>query len=139
MSANAIGFGRGHEAVTGKSLKAVEKAFSPEFRNRLDAVVAFSPLTPETMGRIVDKFVAELQAMLLTRKVTLALSPEAHAWFREHGFDEKFGARPLHRLLQTEVKDKLSDAVLFGALENGGHVTVTIVGGEVTLDCTPRG
>jgi ATP-dependent Clp protease ATP-binding subunit ClpA len=101
----------------------LERLFSPEFRNRLDAIVTFAPLTPEVMGRVVDKFVAQVQAKLKERKVELELTPAARTWLAEKGYDPDFGARPLARTVQTELEDKLSDELLFGRLARGGKVT----------------
>jgi ATP-dependent Clp protease ATP-binding subunit ClpA len=101
----------------------VERLFSPEFRNRLDEIVTFAPLTPEVMGRVVDKFVAQVQAKLKERKVELELTPAARTWLAEKGYDPDFGARPLARTVQTELEDKLSDELLFGRLARGGKVT----------------
>jgi ATP-dependent Clp protease ATP-binding subunit ClpA len=121
MQAQGIGFGAGR---AGDGKKEVERLFSPEFRNRLDAVVTFSDLAPEVMGKVVDKFVAEVEAQLAERKVTLALTPAARQWLAEKGYDPLFGARPMARVIQTELKDKIVDDLLFGALAKGGHVEV---------------
>ena len=127
MAARTIGFGdRELESGQGKALRAVEKTFSPEFRNRLDAIVSFNALPHEIIERIVDKFIGELQAKLAVQKVTLGLTDQARTWLANHGYDPKFGARPLKRLIQTEVKDRLSDELLFGKLEKGGRVLVTV-------------
>jgi ATP-dependent Clp protease ATP-binding subunit ClpA len=135
MTARAIGFGRG---VAGDGQKDVERLFSPEFRNRLDEIVTFRQLTPAVMERVVDKFLAELQEQLRERKVRITLSPEARAWLAEKGFDPLFGARPLGRVLQTQVKDKIADQLLFGDLEKGGEVQVDREGSgpEATLRFT---
>ena len=121
MASQAIGF-RGDRAGDGS--KAVEKLFSPEFRNRLDEVVQFDPLAPEVMGLIVDKFIAELDAQLLERKIKVELTAAAKVRLAEKGYDKDFGARPLARLIQREIKDPLSDEVLFGRLVKGGKVRV---------------
>jgi ATP-dependent Clp protease ATP-binding subunit ClpA len=127
MTARAIGFGRGS---AGDGQKEVERLFSPEFRNRLDETVTFAQLTPEVMERVVDKFIAELQEQLRERKVRLVLAPQARAWLAERGFDPLYGARPLGRVIQTEVKDRIAEQLLFGALEKGG---------EVRIDCEGSG
>ncbi|MEN8159521.1 MAG: ATP-dependent Clp protease ATP-binding subunit ClpA, partial [Myxococcota bacterium] len=115
----AIGF-----SGTKKSGKPeVERLFSPEFRNRLDEVVTFDALTPEVMGRVVDKFVTQVQAKLKERKVELELTPAAREFLAERGYDPDFGARPMARTIQTELEDKLSDELLFGRLARGGKVT----------------
>ncbi|MBU2490356.1 MAG: ATP-dependent Clp protease ATP-binding subunit ClpA [Proteobacteria bacterium] len=127
MDVNTIGFGGGREALD-KGLKAVEKTFSPEFRNRLDQIVAFSGLSTPVMERIVDKFMDELSCQLAGRKVKVVLSPEARSWLAEKGFDPRFGARPLSRLIQKEIKDPLSEEVLFGRLKKGGSLQVDVSG-----------
>jgi ATP-dependent Clp protease ATP-binding subunit ClpA len=115
----AIGFSGSRKS----GMPEVERLFSPEFRNRLDEIVTFAPLTPEVMGRVVDKFVAQLQAKLKERKVELELTPAARAFLAEKGYDPDFGARPMARTVQTELEDKLSDELLFGRLARGGRVT----------------
>ncbi len=125
----AIGF-----AGTRKTAKSeVEKLFSPEFRNRLDEVVSFAALTPEVMGRVVDKFVREVEAQLREKKVVIALSDAARGWLAEKGYDPDFGARPMARVIQAELRDKLSEELLFGRLARGGRVTVDVDGEADTL------
>jgi ATP-dependent Clp protease ATP-binding subunit ClpA len=127
MSSNTIGFGpSGDNDTRSKGQKAVENLFSPEFRNRLDAIITFNSLTLEIMEKVVDKFVAELNRQLAPKKVTLELRPAARTWMAQKGHDPKFGARPLGRLIQNEVKDVLADEILFGCLERGGKVRVEI-------------
>jgi ATP-dependent Clp protease ATP-binding subunit ClpA len=126
MSSNTIGFGQGLDDTRSKGQKAVENLFSPEFRNRLDAVIAFNALSLEIMELVVDKFIAELNGQLAAKKVVLDLAPEARTWMAEKGHDPKFGARPLGRLIQNEVKDVLADEILFGRLEKGGKVRLAI-------------
>jgi ATP-dependent Clp protease ATP-binding subunit ClpA len=124
MTGRAIGFAGG---AKGDGKTAVERLFSPEFRNRLDAIVTFQQLSPDVMGHVVDKFVRELNAELKPKKVLLELAAEARAWLVEKGYDPLFGARPLARVMQTELKDRLADELLFGALAKGGRVRVTRV------------
>ncbi|MFP4191201.1 MAG: ATP-dependent Clp protease ATP-binding subunit ClpA [Candidatus Hydrogenedentota bacterium] len=124
MAARTIGFASSTESGEGKGQKAIEKTFSPEFRNRLDAVVMFHALPHPIIERIVDKFILELQGKLTTHKVSLDLTPGARTWLAEHGFDATYGARPLSRLIQSEIMDPLSDEILFGRLEKGGTVMV---------------
>jgi ATP-dependent Clp protease ATP-binding subunit ClpA len=126
MSLSSIGFGAGQtqDDRTAKGLKAVEKLFSPEFRNRLDGTIAFSGLTPDIMERVVDKFLRELEQQLSEQKITLELTPAARRWLAENGYDPAFGARPLARLVQREIKDPLADEILFGRLKTGGHVVI---------------
>jgi ATP-dependent Clp protease ATP-binding subunit ClpA len=122
MAALAIGFGSPSNRDKGR--KALERLFSPEFRNRLDAVVQFAPLTAEAVERVVDKFVTELDAQLAGRRVTLNLTPAARRWLAERGYDETFGARPMARLIQQEIKRVLADEMLFGRLREGGRADV---------------
>ncbi len=125
LSARRVGFGP-EAAPPGNARNAIERAFSPEFRNRLDAWVSFDSLPADVVVKIVDKFVAELQAQLLEKKVTLELTPAARAWFAEHGFDPKMGARPMARLVQNELKKALAEKILFGDLQGGGTVRVEV-------------
>ena len=140
MSGNAIGFKAGAEEDRGlRGLAAIEKLFSPEFRNRLDAVIPFHSLTQEIMEKIVDKFMAELGVQLAAKNVALELAPEARAWLARKGFDPAFGARPLGRLIQKEVKDRLADRILFGDLAAGGSVCIALKGDqELDFTFTPR-
>jgi ATP-dependent Clp protease ATP-binding subunit ClpA len=119
-----MGFGARDEA--GRDDMAVRNTFSPEFRNRLDARIAFDPLSPETMTRVVEKFIVELGDQLAERDVSIELSPSAKQYLAEKGYDKQNGARPLGRLIQDEVKKPLGDELLFGALEDGGHVRVDV-------------
>jgi len=135
MTARSIGFA-GDSRSDGQ--KDVERLFSPEFRNRLDEVVKFKQLTPEVMGRVVLKFVKEVEAQLAEKKVQIELTEAARAWLAEKGFDKLFGARPLARVIQTEVKDKLADELLFGALAKGGKARVDAVDGALTFTYEPR-
>jgi len=118
----ALGFGR--EARLDEDDDAINRMFSPEFRNRLDAVIKFSNLGPETMGRVVDKFIAELEVQLADRKIFIELSDGARRWLAEKGYDRLFGARPLARVVQEHLKKPLAEEVLFGQLKDGGTVRV---------------
>jgi len=111
--------------------------FSPEFRNRLDAVIGFSNLEPETVYRVVDKFVMQLEAQLADRAVTIELTDEARIWLGDKGYDRLYGARPLARVIQEHVKKALADELLFGRLTGGGHVKVQIEAGKVAFDVIP--
>jgi len=125
MSAASIGFGQTSEGgQAGKGLKAVENLFSPEFRNRLDGIISFSGLSVEIMQMIVDKFVHEMEDQLKEKRVKLQLTDSARSWLAEKGYDPAFGARPLGRLIQTEIKDVLAEEILFGRLQNGGTVII---------------
>jgi len=126
MSAASIGFGDGGASGEGKAKTAIERVFSPEFRNRLDAIVTFHALTPAAMETIVEKFILQLEGQLAERHVAIALQPDARAWLAKKGYDPKFGARPLARVIQKEVRDRLTDEILFGALEHGGTVTIGV-------------
>ncbi len=126
MSVQTIGFGESELGAQSKGKKAVEKYFSPEFRNRLDGIINFNSLTPEIMKKVVDKFMAEINEQLFAKKIFLTLSPGARTWLAKKGHDPNYGARPLHRLLQTEIKDILSDKILFGQLEKGGKVFIDV-------------
>jgi ATP-dependent Clp protease ATP-binding subunit ClpA len=107
--------------------------FSPEFRNRLDAIVTFSALTPAAIERIVEKFVLQLEGQLAERHIAIALTPEARAWLAKTGYDPVFGARPLGRVVQREVRDPLTDEILFGQLEHGGTVTIGLADDRLTF------
>ncbi len=126
MSVKAIGFGESEPGAQSRGKKAVEKYFSPEFRNRLDGMINFNSLTPEIMKKVVDKFMGEINEQLFAQKVFLTLSPGARTWLAKKGHDPQYGARPLYRLLQTEIKDILSDKMLFGQLEKGGKVFIDV-------------
>ncbi len=138
MSQGAIGFQKDMAQETGrKGSKALERYFNPEFRNRLDAIITFKPLTHEVMETIVDKFIVQLEAQLQERQVLITLTPEARAWLARKGHDPVMGARPLARLIQAEVRDPLTDEILFGRLEHGGTVTIGLVDEKLTFDIEP--
>jgi ATP-dependent Clp protease ATP-binding subunit ClpA len=123
--------------TAGKAKSAIERVFSPEFRNRLDAIVTFKPLTPEAMETIVDKFILQLEGQLSDRHVAITLLPGARAWLAAAGYDKVFGARPLARVIQKEVRDVLADQILFGALEHGGTVTIELADNKLTFGYDP--
>ena len=127
-----IGFGRGR--ADGESDEAIKRLFTPEFRNRLDAVVAFKPLTPEIIRQVVQKFVMQLEAQLADRNVTIETSDEAADWLAKNGFDELYGARPLARVIQEHIKKPLADDILFGKLAKGGHVKVVLKDGKIAFE-----
>jgi ATP-dependent Clp protease ATP-binding subunit ClpA len=131
MSAASIGFGEG--STTSKAKTAIERVFSPEFRNRLDAIVTFGALSPAAMETIVEKFVSQLEAQLAERRVAITLTPPARSWLATKGYDPKFGARPLGRVIQREVRDPLTDEILFGRLERGGTVTIGVDDDRLTF------
>jgi ATP-dependent Clp protease ATP-binding subunit ClpA len=125
MSSPSIGFSQKEDDQrAAKGMKAIESLFSPEFRNRLDGIITFNGLSHEIMERIVDKFITEMEGQLAEKRVRLELSPAARLWLAEGGYDPTFGARPLSRLIQTEIKDVLADEILFGRLRQGGLVRV---------------
>src|SRR5262245_25441816 len=124
MAKTAIGFGR--EVRIGEDAEAINRMFTPEFRNRLDATIAFANLPPEIVARVVDKFVMQLEAQLADRQVTIELSDAARAWLAKKGFDPLYGARPLARVIQEHVKKPLAEELLFGKLEKGGLVRVDV-------------
>ena len=148
MSAKSIGFTEGSSAdshteslrrsAATRSKAAIERVFSPEFRNRLDAIVTFRNLTPDVMETIVEKFVLQLEAQLAERRVAITLTPEARAWLAVKGYDAVYGARPLARVVQREVRDKLTDEILFGKLENGGTVTIGVDATGLTFEYESR-
>jgi ATP-dependent Clp protease ATP-binding subunit ClpA len=125
LSARRVGFGT-DQSDPGNARNAIERTFSPEFRNRLDAWVAFDSLPPEVILKVVDKMVKELETQLAERKVHIDLTPEGRAWLAEKGFDRKMGARPMSRLIQNEVKKPLAEKILFGELHDGGTVRVEV-------------
>ena len=136
MAGRAIGFVGGSK---GDGRKEIERLFSPEFRNRLDEIVSFAPLAPEVMGRVVDKFVREVEEQLRERRIQLELDESARTWLAEKGYSPDFGARPLGRVIQTELKDRLAEDVLFGALAKGGRVRVTLGEGALRFEIQPAG
>jgi ATP-dependent Clp protease ATP-binding subunit ClpA len=124
MAKEAIGFGR--DSREGEDEDAIKRMFTPEFRNRLDAVIGFAALTPEVVGRVVEKFVMQLEAQLADRNVTIELSSAAKEWLAERGYDRLYGARPLARVIQEHIKKPLAEELLFGRLTRGGAVKVTL-------------
>ena len=127
----AIGFGR--ETRTGEDTAAIERTFTPEFRNRLDAVISFSALPKETIMRVVEKFVLQLEAQLMDRNVTIELSTKAAEWLGDKGYDAKMGARPLGRVIQEYIKKPLSEELLFGKLTKGGVVKIGVKKDELDI------
>ena len=131
MAKAAIGFGR--DRREGEDTAAIERMFTPEFRNRLDAVISFAPLPKETILQVVEKFVLQLEAQLMDRHVAIELSKAAAEWLADKGYDEKMGARPLGRAIQEYIKKPLAEELLFGKLAKGGLVKVGVLKGELTL------
>jgi ATP-dependent Clp protease ATP-binding subunit ClpA len=132
QSQAAIGFGR--ERRTGEDTAAIERTFTPEFRNRLDAVINFAPLGREVILQVVEKFVLQLEAQLMDRNVHIELSPEAALWLGDKGYDDKMGARPLGRVIQEHIKKPLAEELLFGKLTKGGVVRVQVRDDAIVLD-----
>ena len=134
MSSATIGFGDPSKDSSRKGKLAVDKYFSPEFRNRLDGIITFNGLNPEIMELIVDKFMAEFSIQLAAKKVELTYTEDARKWMAQKGFDPMYGARPLARVLQTDIKDVLADQILFGRLVKGGKVVIGLKDDKLTFD-----
>jgi ATP-dependent Clp protease ATP-binding subunit ClpA len=134
-----IGFQQGHAAVSqGQARGAIERTFSPEFRNRLDAWIAFAPLAFETIERVVDKFVAEVGAQLADKGVEITLTERARRWLAEHGYDRQMGARPMSRLIQEKIKAPLAEEILFGRLQSGGKAVVNVPDHDIRIEIIER-
>ncbi|MEX0583549.1 MAG: AAA family ATPase, partial [Sneathiella sp.] len=131
MTKQAIGFGT--DLREGEDEEAIKRLFTPEFRNRLDAVIPFAPLPPEVVSRVVEKFVLQLETQLEDRNVTISLSDTAATWLAKKGYDVSYGARPLARVIQDSIKKPLSEELLFGKLAKGGHVSIGVKAGELTF------
>ncbi|HCU25231.1 MAG TPA: ATP-dependent Clp protease ATP-binding subunit ClpA, partial [Deltaproteobacteria bacterium] len=125
-------------ASQGNDMKAIKELFSPEFLNRLDAIVSFSGLDTKTVLHVVEKFLAELEMQLLEKKVDLEINTEAKEWLAQHGYDEKYGARPLQRVIQEKIKRVLADEILFGRLEKGGSVSIGVENEDLSFHYAPR-
>ena len=134
MSAASIGFGDVNKDTESKGKKAIEKFFSPEFRNRLDAIISFQALNLDIMEKIVDKFLKELNEQLVTKKVIVNITPAVRTWLAKVGYVPRFGARPLDRVIQKEIKDHLSDDILFGLLNKGGEVVIDLKDDKLTFN-----
>jgi ATP-dependent Clp protease ATP-binding subunit ClpA len=130
-SSNAIGFTGGINSLASED--AIKRLFTPEFRNRLDAIMPFNPLSSEVMSGIVEKFLIELQSQLLEKKIEMQVSPQAKEWLGKKGYDKLFGARPLARVLEEHLKKPLADEILFGKLKNGGQVKVELENDKLLL------
>jgi ATP-dependent Clp protease ATP-binding subunit ClpA len=123
---------------TGDEMAVLQRAFSPEFRNRLDAIIQFKPLSPDTIGHVVDKFITELQAQLEDKHVEIDLDDAARAWLAKNGYDPAMGARPMARIIREKIKKALADEILFGQLAHGGHVSVSEKDGELAFSFESR-
>ena len=126
LTANSLGFtGVDQSSTKAKSQSSIERFFSPEFRNRLDGWVVFDPLGTDSVLKIVDKLMLELREQLIDRSIAIELTDGARDWLAEHGYDPSFGARPMRRLIEKEIKRPLVDRILFGDLTEGGTVEVS--------------
>ncbi|HEY2106804.1 MAG TPA: AAA family ATPase [Candidatus Binataceae bacterium] len=132
LSRAMIGFGKDYRSGTPKD--AIDRMFSPEFRNRLSGIIEFTQLTPPVMERVVDKFIGELGERLAAQKVDLSITEAARRWLADHGYDPRFGARPMARLIETEIARVLADEILFRRLNGGGHVTVDAAGDQLAFE-----
>jgi ATP-dependent Clp protease ATP-binding subunit ClpA len=137
MARPAIGFTTADNATDG--MEAIRRLFSPEFRNRLDAIIQFGSLDPVTIERVVDKLIVEVETQLEQKGVQIALDDAARAWIAQKGYDPKMGARPMARIIQEHIKRPLAEELLFGRLANGGSVKISVSkdGSKLDLDCTP--
>ncbi|MCA3555507.1 ATP-dependent Clp protease ATP-binding subunit ClpA [Aestuariivirga sp.] len=136
MAREAIGFG--NSVRQGDDMEAIQRLFTPEFRNRLDAVIPFGHLPPEVVRKVVEKFVLQLEAQLAERQVNIELSAEAADWLAKKGYDQQMGARPLSRVIQEHVKKPLAEEVLFGKLSKGGTVRILLKGDQLHFDYLGR-
>jgi len=132
ISRSSIGFTMQDHSTD--AMEEIKRIFSPEFRNRLDGIIQFNALDPETIGHVVDKFLIELESQLDSKKVTMDVDAEAKVWLAEHGHDALMGARPMARLIQEKVKKPLAEQLLFGPLQGGGHIFITVKDGELVVE-----
>ena len=132
VSRASIGFSKQDHSTD--AIEEIKRMFSPEFRNRLDAVIQFSALDPVTIAHVVDKFIIELESQLDAKKVSIEVAPEARAWLAEHGYDRLMGARPMARLIREKIKKPLAEELLFGRLVNGGHVAVSVRDDDIAVE-----
>ena len=132
MDRSSIGFQTQDHSTDG--MEVIKKMFTPEFRNRLDAIIQFLSLSKDVIKTVVDKFIVEIQVQLDDKKVQLDVADEARDWLAENGYDEKMGARPMQRLIQNRIKKELAEDILFGKLSHGGGVHVTVEDGDLVLD-----
>jgi ATP-dependent Clp protease ATP-binding subunit ClpA len=131
MAKMPVGFNRVKRE--GDDAEAINKLFTPEFRNRLDSIIGFAHLTPEIVAQIVDKFIIQLETQLADRRVTIELNDAAREWLGRKGYDKLFGARPLARLIQEHIKKPLANELLFGKLAKGGIVKVAVKDGDLSF------
>jgi ATP-dependent Clp protease ATP-binding subunit ClpA len=133
MAREVVGFGDRSRDVYAKGESAINRLFSPEFRNRLDGIVTFAQLTPDIMKKVVEKYVGELRSQLAVKRVDVTVSGDARDWLAERGFDPRFGARPLARIIQAEIKDVLTEEIMCGRLTKGGKVSLDLRDGRLTF------
>ncbi|GGI91507.1 ATP-dependent Clp protease ATP-binding subunit ClpA [Legionella impletisoli] len=133
ISRNSIGFSSQDNTTDG--LEVIKRQFTPEFRNRLDAIINFASLDVETIGLVVDKFIMELEEQLSNKGVSFKVEKAAREWLVEHGYNKAMGARPMARLIQEHIKKPLAEELLFGKLSNGGHVTIKMKDGKLHFEC----
>jgi len=132
MSRPSIGFTTQDHSTDG--MEAIRRLFTPEFRNRLDAIVQFNALDPTVITQVVDKFIFELEAQLQEQQVTIEIDEAARLWLAQHGYDPKMGARPMARIIQQHIKKPLAEELLFGRLAHGGHLVIREVDGSLSFD-----
>ncbi|MGD8524601.1 MAG: AAA family ATPase, partial [Thioalkalispiraceae bacterium] len=132
LSRASIGFAAQDHSSDG--MESIKKTFTPEFRNRLDAIVQFKQLTADVIGHVVDKFIFEFETQLADKNVTVSIDDEARTWLAVHGYDAQMGARPMARLIQENIKKPLAEALLFGELANGGHINITVKDDKLAFD-----
>jgi ATP-dependent Clp protease ATP-binding subunit ClpA len=132
MGRSSVGFT--YQDHSGDSMVAIKRMFTPEFRNRLDAIVQFEPLEPETVTHVVNKFILQLEGQLQEKNVSIEINEEARAWIAHHGFDKQMGARPMDRVIQDNIKRPLAEELLFGRLDGGGHVKVVTKNGKLAFE-----
>jgi ATP-dependent Clp protease ATP-binding subunit ClpA len=133
LERRSLGLGAA-DSSGGAASKEVERTFSPEFRNRLDSVIYFNPLDMKTMEQVVNKQVLELESQLMAKGVDVDVTSEAREWLAKRGYDRLMGARPLNRVMQDQIKKPLAEEILFGKLENGGEVKITIKNDELVFE-----
>ena len=135
LEKSAVGFDR--DSREGEDKIAIDKLFPPEFRNRLDAVISFKALGPETVIKVVQKFITQLEGQLIERNIQIEISDKASAWLGKKGYDTKMGARPLARLIQEEIKKPLADEILFGKLQKGGKIMIDLKNDKLAFKIFP--
>lgn len=135
-SRRSIGFTKQDHSTD--AMESIRRGFTPEFRNRLDAIVQFQPLGFDHILRVVDKFIIELEMLLQEKHVSLSATPTARDWLAQHGFDPLMGARPMSRVIQEKIKRPLADELLFGKLVDGGRVNIDVKDGELVVEAHPE-